>query len=135
MRIFGHPLHPMLVHFPIAFWAVATVAYSLVAAGGGELVVMLAKFANGAGLIMAILGMIAGLLELRSIDSNSDAMRAAIWHMMIMATVWVCFLLALMVSMATTALNHSAAQIGEVVCAGVGFLLMTVGGWFGGRLI
>jgi uncharacterized membrane protein len=73
-------------------------------------------------------------LELRSIDSSSDAMRVAIWHMMIMATVWVCFLVALMASMSTT-LDHSAVQISEVVCAGVGFLLMVVGGWFGGRLI
>jgi uncharacterized membrane protein len=134
MRIFGHPVHPMLVHFPIAFWTVATVAYLWVASGAGELVIVIAKVANSAGLIMAILAMLAGLLELRSIDSDSDAMRIAIWHMMIMAIVWVCFLLALMLSI-STALDHAAVQVGEAACAGVGFLLMAVGGWFGGRLI
>jgi len=60
MRIFGHPVHPMLVHFPIAFWTVATVAYGLVASGASELAVPLAKFSNGAGLLLAMLAMLAG---------------------------------------------------------------------------
>lgn len=134
MRIFGHPIHPMLVHFPIVFWTVAAGAYGLAAAGATESVALIAKLANGAGLIMAVLAMLAGLLELRSIDSSSEAMRVATWHMMIMATVWVCFLLALMLSI-STGLDHSTAQVAAIACAGVGFLLMGVGGWFGARLV
>jgi len=61
-------------------------------------------------------------------------MRVAIWHMMMMATVWICFLLALMLSVAT-GLDHSTAQVATASCAGAGFLLMGVGGWFGGRLV
>ena len=33
MRLFGHPIHPMLVHFPIALWTVAAGAYVASAAG------------------------------------------------------------------------------------------------------
>jgi uncharacterized membrane protein len=73
MRIFGHPVHPMLVHFPVAFWTVATGAYLWVASGAGEPVVVIAKLANSAGLIMAILAMFAGLLELRSISRSCRA--------------------------------------------------------------
>jgi Predicted membrane protein (DUF2231) len=75
MRIFGHPIHPMLVHFPIVFWTVAVGAYVASAAGLTESIDAIAKFANGAGLVMAMLAMIAGLLELRTIDSRSEAMR------------------------------------------------------------
>lgn len=134
MRLFGHPIHPMLVHFPIVFWTVAAAAYVVSAAGVLESLDELAKFANGAGLAMAIVAMLAGLFELRSIDSRSDAMRVATWHMMIMATVWVCFLVALMLSMSTE-LAHATAQVGAVACAVAGFLLMGVGGWLGGRLV
>ena len=134
MRIFGHPVHPMLVHFPIAFWTIATVAYGLVACGASELVVTLAKFSNGAGLLLAMLAMLAGLLELRSIDSSSDAMRVAIRHMMIMATGWVCFLLALLLSV-STGFDQATARLGEAACAVAGFVLMAVGGWLGGRLV
>jgi uncharacterized membrane protein len=133
MRIFGHPIHPMLVHFPIAFWTVATVAYGLAACGSGELAVTLAKFSNGSGLLLSMLAMLAGLLELRSID-NSDAMRVATWHMMIMATAWVCFLLALLLSV-STGFDQATASLGEAACAVAGFVLMAVGGWLGGRLV
>jgi uncharacterized membrane protein len=134
MRIFGHPVHPMLVHFPIALWTVATVAYCLVACGVGELALTLAKLSNCGGLLLAMLAMLAGLLELRSIDSSSDAMRVAIWHMMIMATVWFCFLLALLLSV-STGFDPATARLGEAACAVAGFVLMAVGGWFGGRLV
>jgi uncharacterized membrane protein len=134
MRIFGHPVHPMLVHFPIAFWTAATVAYGLAAFGADELAAIFARFSNAAGLVLAMLAMLAGLLEFRSIDSNSDAMGVAIWHMMVMATVWVCFLLALLLSV-STGFDQLTARLGEAACAAVGFVLMAVGGWLGGRLV
>ena len=132
MRLFGHPIHPMLVHFPIALWTVATGAHVASAAGLAESLDMIAKFANGGGLVMAMLAMIAGLLELRSIGPQSGAMRVATWHMMIMATAWFFFLLALMLSVST---DPATAKFGPAACAVVGFLLMGAGGWYGGRLV
>jgi uncharacterized membrane protein len=134
MRIFGHPVHPMLVHFPIVFWTVALVAYVASAAGVTEPVDRIAKFANGAGLIMAMLAMLAGLVELRTIDNRSEAMRVATWHMMVMATVWTCFLLALLLSISGAA-DRSPARLAVAACAVVGFLWMGIGGWLGGRLV
>lgn len=134
MRLFGHPIHPMLVHFPIALWTVAVGAYVASATGVTETFDMIARFANSGGLIMAMLAMLAGLLELRSIGSQSEAMRVATWHMMIMATVWVCFLVALMLSI-STGLDRSTAGIAAAACAAAGFLLMGVGSWYGGRLV
>jgi len=111
------------------------VAYGLVASGASELAVPLAKFSNGAGLLLAMLAMLAGGLELRSIDSSSDAMRIAVWHMMIMATaVWFCFLLALLLSV-STGFDQATVNLGEATCASTGFVLMAVGGWLGGRLV
>jgi uncharacterized membrane protein len=133
MRIFGHPVHPMLVHFPIVFWTVAVVAYVASALGVTEPIDTLAKFANGAGLIMAMLAMIAGVMELRTIDSNSEAMRVATWHMMIMATAWTCFLVALILPVSTGPDRPAGYLV--TACALAGFLLMAIGGWLGGRLV
>ena len=33
MRVFGHPLHPMLVHFPIAFWTLGSACDALTLLG------------------------------------------------------------------------------------------------------
>jgi uncharacterized membrane protein len=136
MRIGGHPVHPMLVHFPVAFWTVAAAAYLAAAAGLDDRGIGIANFANGAGLIMAILAMIAGLSELRRLEARSEAMRVATWHLMVMATAWFCFLLALLLATAAeTAIDRWTAQTGAAAGAGIGFILMALGGWLGGRLV
>jgi uncharacterized membrane protein len=133
MRLLGHPIHPMLVHFPVVFWTVAAVAY-MAAALGVETAAEVAKLSNGAGLTMAALAMIAGLLELRAIDGASETMRVATWHMMVMATAWLCFLLALVLP-ASAGIDPATAKLAGVVAAAAGFLLMSTGGWLGGRLV
>ena len=40
----------------------------------------------------------------------------------------------LILSMSAT-LDRATAHLAEVASAGAGFLLMSVGGWFGGRLV
>ena len=125
----------MLVHFPVAFWTVAALAY-IADAAGVEGAAAAAKFGNGAGLIMALLAMAAGLMELRLIDSRSEAIRVATSHMMAMAAAWFCFMLALvMTTSAAASLDKQIAQLAAVAAASVGFLLISVGGWLGGRLV
>jgi len=136
MRIRGHPVHPMLVHFPVAFWTVAVLAHVVAAAGLEEGALEIAKLANGAGLVMALPAMVAGLLELRTIDERSEAMRVATWHLIVMTGVWLCFLVALLLSASSqTMMDPWTAQLVATASAGVGFLLMVVGGWLGGRLV
>lgn len=136
MRIWGHPVHPMLVHFPVAFWTVAAGVYVAAAAGVDERAIGIAKLANLAGLIMAIPAMAAGFLELRVIGGDGEATRVATWHMMVMATVWVCFLLALLLPMSTEPnMDQRTVQLAATASAGIGFALMIVGGWLGGRLV
>lgn len=126
MRLFGHPIHPMLVHFPIVLWTVAAGAYIARVAGFAE-AAGIAKLGNLAGLVIAVLAMIAGGLELRAIEAQSVAMRVATAHMMTMATVWVCFLGAFLLD--------PSAPILAAAAAALGFCLMAVGGWLGGRLV
>jgi len=136
MRIWGHPAHPMLVHFPVAFWTTAVMAYVAALTGLDDRALWIAGLANGAGLTMALPAMAAGLLELRTIDARSETMRVANWHLMIMATAWICFLLAFLLPIANeTILSRWTAELGATASAGIGFLLMTLGGWLGGRLV
>jgi len=81
-----------------------------------------------------LVAMFAGLFDLRSLATGSKAMEVATWHIMVMSTVWVCFLAAILLP-ASTGLDQAAAQVGAAACAGVGFLLMGTGGWLGGRLV
>ena len=134
MRLFGHPIHPMLVHFPVALWTVAAGAYVASWLGLADAAATVAKLCNGAGLLVALVAMLAGLIELRSIERGSAALQVATWHMMVMATVWFCFVLALVLPI-SPAIAPPTARLAAAACAAVGFVLMGIGGWLGGRLV
>lgn len=122
----------MLVHFPIVLWTIAVVAYVANAIGVVEAADTIARLSNMAGLVMALLAMVAGGFELRTIDSQSEAMQVATWHMMLMATVWFCFAAALVLQVSA---DRSASPLVVAACAVAGFLVMTVGARMGGRLV
>lgn len=134
MRLFGHPIHPVLVHFPIAFWTLATLAYVGAVAGFDAPLVAVAKFANAGGLLMAVPAMAAGVLEYRSIDVKSEAFRIATSHLMLMASAWTLFLAGLLLPLSPS-IAPAAAGLAAAIASVIGFLLLSVGGWLGGRLV
>jgi uncharacterized membrane protein len=77
--IAGHPLHPMLVGFPIAFF-VATLASDLIFWGTGNPFWAAASlWLLGAGLIMAALAAVAGLIDFLG-EPRIRALNDAWWH-------------------------------------------------------
>jgi uncharacterized membrane protein len=80
-KIAGHPIHPMLIPFPIAFFA-ATLAVDIVYSQGGDpFWGQAGRWLLGAGLVMAALAALAGLTDFLS-EPRIRALRAA-WHHMI----------------------------------------------------
>jgi len=80
-RIAGHPIHPMLVPFPIAFF-VGTLAVDIAYSQTGEPFWSTAgRWLLSAGLAMAALAALAGLTDLLG-DRRIRALSAA-WHHMI----------------------------------------------------
>jgi uncharacterized membrane protein len=80
-KIAGHPIHPMLIPFPIAFF-VATLAADIVYSQGGDpFWAQAGRWLLGAGLVMAALAALAGLTDFLS-EPRIRALRAA-WHHMI----------------------------------------------------
>jgi uncharacterized membrane protein len=77
--IAGHPIHPMLIPFPIAFF-VATFVCDLVFWGTGNTSWFDATpWLLGAGLIMAALAAVAGLTDVVG-DAQIRALSTAWWH-------------------------------------------------------
>jgi uncharacterized membrane protein len=64
VTLLGHPVHPMLVSYPIAFYTATAVAWLLfVTTSGGYVWVDVAIAANVAGVIMAVVAAIPGFLD------------------------------------------------------------------------
>jgi uncharacterized membrane protein len=79
-RIAGHPIHPMMVGFPIAFYT-ATVATLLAYVGTLEVFwYRVAMVANLAGIITAVIAVIPGAIDLLALPAGSRARSAGLTH-------------------------------------------------------
>jgi uncharacterized membrane protein len=63
LRFFGVPLHPLLVHFPIAFWIMAPALDTAALSAGLEPWWTLALAATVLGLVTGAIAIAVGLLE------------------------------------------------------------------------
>lgn len=132
LRLGGHPVHPMLVHFPIALW---TVAVALDAAGWISPSATFPVAAFGclaAGVVLAAIAMLAGFLDFVAIPRGHEAQGVAVSHMLAMGTAWLLFLSSLALRGWPPAPSVSPWASGV---AGVGFIALAAGGWLGGKLV
>lgn len=131
MRIFDHPIHPALVHFPVAFWSLASVLDGLAWTGVTQHTV-LAWYCHILGSVMAVPVILTGWLEFTKLEEQVVA--PATRHMMFMCSAWIFYLVALF-SRTTHFVpvpNPSAISYSFSLC---GFLLLMLGGWQGGELV
>ncbi|HJU72958.1 MAG TPA: Rieske 2Fe-2S domain-containing protein [Gemmatimonadaceae bacterium] len=128
----GHPIHPALIPFPIAFLTGAFVAHAASALFGNVSLWVTGGYLTIAGVATGGLAAIPGLLDyLRTVPPRSSGKRRATKHLLLMAGMLALFALSL-------AFRNSTNPIGETVVLllqGVGTLLLTIGGLLGGTLV
>ena len=130
--LFGHPAHPMLIPFPLAF---LTGAFLFDAAGwltdspglwttGGHLAPL--------GIAAALLAAIPGLVDyLYTVPPNSSGRERATKHMLANLTAVALFVVAWLIrgELAT------GSTLPVLAIEGAGFLLLGLGGYMGGTLV
>jgi uncharacterized membrane protein len=91
MRVFGVPLHPLLVHFPIAFWAAVPVLDVAALLAGPEPWWRLALGASILGIAIGAAAIIVGLLEYLQPSLAGIDMRLAARHGVRATLAWIMF--------------------------------------------
>lgn len=81
VRIAGHPIHPMLIPFPIAFFVGTLVVDIVFSQNGNPFWATAGRWLLAAGLVMAALAALAGLTDFLG-DRRIRALSAA-WHHLI----------------------------------------------------
>ncbi|HEX7387573.1 MAG TPA: DUF2231 domain-containing protein [Castellaniella sp.] len=126
-----HPLHPALVHFPIACWTLAT-GTDFASLWLGEASWQWSAGLLAIGCIVALAAMTAGLVELARVP-DGPALRDTYLHMGLMLAAFTFFTARLMLG-----LNHLqplAPSVLSFVLDALGFITLATGGWLGGRLV
>lgn len=126
-----HPLHPALVHFPVACWSLA-VAADFAGLWLGETAWRWSGGLLAVGCAMALAAMLAGLMELPRVPEGA-AMQTAYWHMGAMLLACTAFLVRLLWRLEDwRPLEPDAVSL---LLDTAGFFCLAAGGWLGGRLV
>jgi uncharacterized membrane protein len=132
VAVAGHPLHPMLIPFPIAFFVATLVCDIFFFSVGSTAWVMASEWLLGAGLIMAGLAALAGLTDFLG-ERRIRQLNASWWHMggnVIAVLISLYNFFARYVTGAAAGINVGELIMSIVV---VGILLFT--GWKGWEMV
>lgn len=126
-----HPVHPALVHFPVACWSLVVLA-DFASLRFGEAAWSWSAGLLAVGCATAVAAMLAGVVELARVPEGA-AMRDAYLHMGAMLTALTLFAIRFLLRL--DHLKPLAPDALSLVLDTGGFLALAVGGWLGGKLV
>jgi uncharacterized membrane protein len=129
--VFGHPLHPAIVHFPIALLLSATAA-DLAWVAGLTANTHIAAVLMAGGLVAGLVAMGAGMVDFARLDAA--IVPHALRHMGVVGLAWLGYAIALYLR--REALGGSTSlSVSTVAVSLVSAVALALGGFLGGRLV
>ena len=132
--IAGHPIHPMLIPFPLALWVTSFVVDILFYFLRHPTLLLVAKFMIAAGYLGAVAAAIPCIIDWLSIK-NGDVKKAANWHARLNITALVVFAISLFLRMSSYSELVGRKLTIPFLLSLVGVILITISGWLGGELV
>ena len=125
-----HPIHPMLIPFPIALWIFSLVCDLIYAMDWGTIIWNdMAFYTMAGGVLGALAAAVPGYLDYRSL-SDPSVKRIGQWHMLINLSIVVLFVINLSLRM----WSEPGAVLPSLLSL-IGIGMLSVSGWLGGELV
>ena len=132
VKLFGHPVHPMLIVFPIGLFATAVIFDILYLATRNPALTTVSYYMIAAGAVGGLLAAIFGLIDWLALPNNSRAKNIGGWHGLGNLTIVILFAVSwLMRGDNANFVPDSLALL--LSFAGAGLALITA--WIGGELV
>ena len=130
-QIKGHPLHPILVCFPIAFY-VATLVFDILAYFNDPAFLHTAFYMNIAALATAVLAAIPGVIDyLKTVPPNSSAKKRGGQHALCNTGVLILFAAAFVYRL----VSETPPSTVLIILESIAVVLLFIAGWLGGTLV
>ncbi len=134
LRVLGHPVHPALAAFPIAFLSGSVLADAVALWQSDPFWWAVSFWVVVAGVVAAVPTASAGLADYVAIPEGDGALKTALVHLTAMLIAIGIFGIDLLLRGGPAAPRGGLATT-TVVLDGVGAVVLTVGGWYGGHLV
>ena len=80
VKLLGHPIHPMLIVFPLGLLATAVIFDIIYLIAGNRLLATASYYMIGAGVLGGLLAAIFGFIDWLGLPANSRAKTIGLWH-------------------------------------------------------
>jgi len=131
VKFAGHPVHPMLVAFPLGLLGTAVIFDIIYLISGNTHWVVAAYYMIGAGVIGGLAAALFGWLDWLGIPAGTRAKRIGLWHGLGNMVVVVLFILSWLLRR-----DHPAEPPTGAIVAGLsGVVLTLLTAWLGGELV
>jgi len=130
-QIKAHPIHPILVCFPIAFYT-ATLLFDILAVTSDPAFLHTAFYMNLAAIVTAVFAAIPGVIDYtKTIPPNSSAKKRGAKHALTNIGVLILFSAAFVYRL----VSETPPSGVLILLESVGEILLLVAGWMGGTLV
>ena len=127
-RVAGHPIHPMLVAFPIGLWVFSFVCDLIFLAARALAWNTTAYFALFGGIVGAVSAAVPGLVDGLFLR-KSPIFRTVLTHMALNLLALMMFVLSFL------SRSIEAPFSWSLTLSAIGLVSLAIGGWFGGELV
>jgi uncharacterized membrane protein len=131
MKIAGHPVHPMLIVFPLGLLATAVIFDIITLSTSDGKWSAMAWYMIAAGIIGGLLAAVFGLIDWLGIPSNTRAKAVGLWHGGLNVLVVLLFAVSWLLRRPEPASPSSLA----LMLSFAAVVIAVVAGWFGGELV
>ncbi|MHB8865890.1 MAG: DUF2231 domain-containing protein [Pirellulaceae bacterium] len=130
-KLFGHPVHPMLIVFPLGLLSTSLVFDILYLATGNGRWADIAFWMIASGLIGGLVAALFGLIDWLAIPAGTRAKSIGLWHGLGNLVVVILFVVS--GYLRWDDLSHPPLAAFLLSVGGIGLALVT--GWLGGELV
>lgn len=131
VKFAGHPVHPMLIVFPLGLLATAVIFDIIFLISSNSLWTVVSYYMVGAGVIGGLAAAVFGWLDWFGIPGGTRAKRIGLWHGLGNVAVLALFIL----SWVLRRENPALPPTGAIVAGLAGVVLALVTSWLGGELV
>jgi uncharacterized membrane protein len=131
VKFAGHPVHPMLVAFPLGLLATAVIFDVIYLVSDNSRRALVAYYLIGAGVVGGLVAAAFGWLDWIAIPQGTRARRVGLWHGLLNVAVLSLFLLSWLLRRG----NPELPPTGAVVAGLAGAAVTLISAWLGGELV
>jgi uncharacterized membrane protein len=131
VKVAGHPVHPMLIVFPLGLLATAVIFDIITLSTSDGKWSTMAWYMIAAGIIGGLLAAIFGLIDWLGIPSNTRAKAIGLWHGSLNVLVVLLFAVSWVLRRPEPATPTGLA----LALSFTAVVIAVVAGWFGGELV